>query len=81
MFNSASKNALSLARILFVLLITVSAGACGYKGPLYLPPPPDTLKGLDNSTKQTALPTSDPSQPSLSVNEDQLLEPRPVLIE
>jgi predicted small lipoprotein YifL len=46
--------------------------ACGYKGPLYLPPPPDTLKG------QT-VPKEPAKIPPMSKNPS--LEPSPVVIE
>ncbi|WP_165482185.1 LPS translocon maturation chaperone LptM [Legionella busanensis] len=30
--------------VLFILLTTINLSACGQKGPLYLPPPPNQQK-------------------------------------
>jgi predicted small lipoprotein YifL len=47
---------------------------CGYKGPLYLPAPPDTLSGQGTVIEDTPPPTfSDTQNPSL--------EPSPIVIE
>lgn len=47
---------------------------CGYKGPLYMPPPPDTL-GEQNAPANQAEPNipDEPENPSL--------EPAPIVIE
>lgn len=47
---------------------------CGYKGPLYMPPPPDTL----GDQAQTAKP-AEPSVPDEPQNPS--LEPAPIVIE
>lgn len=59
---------------------------CGYKGPLYLPPPPDTLgeqAEQRNSNTDDSLETSDVANESLQTNEslDPPLEPNPIVIE
>ncbi|MFO7746553.1 MAG: lipoprotein [Orrella sp.] len=59
---------------------------CGYKGPLYLPPPPDTLGEQTeqrNSNADDSLETSDAPNESLQTNEslDPPLEPNLIVIE
>ncbi len=64
-----SRNRLLLASILFASLL-----GCGYKGPLYLPPPPDTLSG-----QGTVLKEPETNIPPESINPS--LEPAPIVIE
>lgn len=59
---------------------------CGYKGPLYLPPPPDTLGEQTeqrNSNTDDFLETSGVTKESLQTDEslDPPLEPDPIVIE
>jgi predicted small lipoprotein YifL len=64
-----SRNRLLLASTLFASLL-----GCGYKGPLYLPPPPDTLSG-----QGTVLEEPETRIPPESINPS--LEPAPIVIE
>ena len=60
---------IALACGLSLLLI-----GCGYKGPLYMPPPPDTLGEQPASAEQSDMAASEePQNPSL--------EPAPIIIE
>jgi predicted small lipoprotein YifL len=71
-------------RVLFslmtVLLSVLALVGCGYKGPLYLPPPPDTLgqqaPQSNLSSPGDTLPTGDPTVPA-----NPSLEPAPVVIQ
>lgn len=73
-----------------VLIGTISAvfggfllTGCGYKGPLYLPPPPDTLgeqaKQSNESNESNKTPVESPD--AQSVTTDPPLEPTPMVIE
>ncbi|WP_313699793.1 MULTISPECIES: LPS translocon maturation chaperone LptM [Achromobacter] len=50
-------------RIVATLMATGIVAACGYKGPLYMPPPPEGKAPA--STQQTAPPTQIPPAPAL----------------
>lgn len=63
---------------------------CGFKGPLYLPPPPDTLTGKSTGpSNQTDQPSSQTSEQSGSIEspyspymqQNPSLEPAPRIIE
>jgi predicted small lipoprotein YifL len=57
--------------------VALSAGAlvgCGYKAPLYMPPPPDVL-GTQPQPAQSTTPNIPPMQ------ENPSLEPAPIVIE
>ena len=60
---------IALACGLSLLLI-----GCGYKGPLYMPPPPDTLGEQTAPADQSG--TSAPDEP-----QNPSLEPAPIIIE
>jgi len=63
-----------------LLLSGLALAGCGYKGPLYLPPPPDTLgpqaPASNLSSPGDIFPTGDPTIPA-----NPSLEPAPVVIE
>ncbi|WP_343739013.1 lipoprotein [Achromobacter sp.] len=50
-------------RIVATLMATGIVAACGYKGPLYMPPPPEGK--APPSTQQTAPPPQIPPAPAL----------------
>ncbi len=54
-------------------LVTLLLG-CGYKGPLYLPPPPDTIAGKGSVIEQ-------PEANIPPESENPSLEPTPIVIE
>lgn len=64
----ARHSRLLLAPVLFALLV-----GCGYRGPLYLPPPPDTITG-----QESVLDNPPPAPPE---SENPSLEPAPIAIE
>lgn len=51
-------------RIVATLMATGIVAACGYKGPLYMPPPPEGSKA-PASTQQSAPPVQIPPAPPL----------------
>lgn len=62
------------SRLFLSMIVCASLVGCGYKAPLYLPPPPDTLKGqvpATSSQRESIPPES--KNPSL--------EPAPIVIE
>ena len=63
-------------RSLFVLVPMLLAFllGCGYKGPLYLPPPPDTISGKGSVLEQ-------PQQNIPTESKNPSLEPAPIVIE
>lgn len=63
------RSSMFLAPALFASLL-----GCGYKGPLYLPPPPDTIAG-----QGTVVPDEQANIPAQSQNPS--LEPAPIVIE
>jgi len=71
-------------RVLFssitALLSGLALAGCGYKGPLYLPPPPDTLgqqaPQSNLSSPGDIFPTGSPTIPA-----DPSLEPAPAVIQ
>lgn len=65
----ARRSRIILAPVLFASLL-----GCGYKGPLYLPPPPDTLTGQGTVIEETK-----PDIPPESKNPS--LEPAPIVVE
>lgn len=65
----ARRSRMILASVLFASLL-----GCGYKGPLYLPPPPDTIAG-----QGTVVPDEKANIPPESKNPS--LEPAPIVIE
>ena len=82
MFNPVSQTVRSITQVLSVMLLAVAVSACGYKGPLYLPPPPDTLGGQDNSTNTDTLPNTEVRQGEpAAIQEEELLSPPPILTE
>jgi len=56
--------------------LTILLVGCGYKGPLYLPPPPNTL-GTPQKTNASTAP--EPNIPPMQENPS--LEPAPIVIE
>lgn len=82
MFNPVSQTVRPVTQALSVILLAMAISACGYKGPLYLPPPPDTLGGQDNSTDTGSLPNGQErrGEPA-AIQEESLLSPPPVLTE
>ena len=56
--------------------LTILLVGCGYKGPLYLPPPPNTL-GTPQKTNASTAPV--PNIPPMQENPS--LEPAPIVIE
>ncbi|AWB34637.1 hypothetical protein DBV39_13965 [Orrella marina] len=82
MFNPVSQTVRSITQAFFVMLLAMAISACGYKGPLYLPPPPDTLGGQDNSPDAGSLPNAEErrGEPA-AIEEESLLSPPPVLTE
>ena len=83
MFKPVRLNARYLSRTLGISILAIVTSACGYKGPLYLPPPPDTLKGQDNSTNNGSVPLESPHSQNIDLEPVQQfkLEPKPILIE
>lgn len=59
-------------QLFLTILVCSSLVGCGYKGPLYLPPPPDTLSGEKTQP-------ATPEIPPQSINPS--LEPAPIVIE
>lgn len=71
-------------RVLFGLMAIVLCGlalaGCGYKGPLYLPPPPDTL-GQQAPQSNRSVPASPVTSGDPSTPANPSLEPAPVVIQ
>jgi len=71
-------------RVLIGLLGMACGGlllaGCGYKGPLYLPPPPDTLGEQSEPADPGANDGSDTATNS-SMQTDPSLEPAPIVIQ
>jgi predicted small lipoprotein YifL len=63
-----------------LLLSGLTLAGCGYKGPLYLPPPPDTL-GQQTPQSNLSAPASSVSPADPITPVDPSLEPAPVVIE
>jgi predicted small lipoprotein YifL len=63
-----------------LLLSGLVLSGCGYKGPLYLPPPPDTL-GQQTPQSNLSAPVSPVSPGDPTTPADPSLEPAPVVIE
>lgn len=65
-------------------LICLSLIGCGYKGPLYLPPPPDVMgdpKATNNTTSGGSA-TQGQRMPSIPpMRENPSLEPAPIVIQ
>ena len=72
--TSAATRIARRSRIILAPVLLVSLLGCGYKGPLYLPPPPDTIAG-----QGTVVPDEKPNIPPESLNPS--LEPAPIVIE
>lgn len=71
-------------RVLFGSMAFVLSGlaltGCGYKGPLYLPPPPDTLgQQAPQSNRSAPVDVVSPGDPTTPANPS--LEPAPVVIQ
>jgi predicted small lipoprotein YifL len=84
MFNVSLSLSRVRQRVRFgtVSLILGSAmlAGCGYKGPLYLPPPPDTLGDQrQQSNPSDGTRTTPPLTPGMQTNPS--LEPNPIVIE
>lgn len=80
MFNPVNQTVQSIARMTGMVLMAATMVACGYKGPLYLPPPPDTLGGKDSSISTGSLPESEQRRGEpMAIQEESLLSPPPVL--
>ncbi|MCD8504692.1 MAG: lipoprotein [Burkholderiaceae bacterium] len=62
------------SRLIPALVLFASLIGCGYKGPLYLPPPPDTISGQGSVVQ-----TPEVNIPPESQNPS--LEPAPIVIE
>lgn len=71
-------------RVLFgsltLLLSGLALAGCGYKGPLYLPPPPDTL-GQPAPQSNRSAPVGVVSPSDRATPADPSLEPAPTVIE
>lgn len=62
------------SRLILAPVLLASLLGCGYKGPLYLPPPPDTLGGQGTVLEE-------PSTEIPPESENPSLEPAPIVIE
>ena len=72
--SAALSFSIQYGRFALMLVFLSLLLGCGYKGPLYLPAPPDTLSGQGTVIEDTPPPTfSDTQNPSL--------EPSPIVIE
>jgi predicted small lipoprotein YifL len=82
---SNQKRVVSLITISVISLAMLTG--CGFKGPLYLPPPPDTLGNkTQNSTEQAPLETSEQMGSEVSpyspfLQENPSLEPAPRIMQ
>jgi len=76
-------------RIVAMVMASLTLSACGYKGPLYLPPPPAAVKGTTQATPATMAPGIDPATPGMPdtsnpaspmFEQDPSMTPAPIVI-
>lgn len=72
--TSAAYRIARRTRLILGSVLLASLLGCGYKGPLYLPPPPDTIAG-----QGTVIDETEQNIPRESENPS--LEPAPIVIE
>lgn|GEM_PF-2568569 len=83
MFKLANFHACTIRHMVGAILLTALLSACGYKGPLYLPPPPNIIEGQEDSTNGSLQPVPDvleKSEESIPAQEFSL-ETTPILVE
>lgn len=68
-----------LFSVITVLLSGLALAGCGYKGPLYLPPPPDTL-GQQAPQSNLSVPAGKVSSGDPTIPADPSLEPAPAVL-